>query len=405
MQTADGPLPLAIGAAARNVEPYLVPSVVYVDGGRILFGPAALDRARAQEGGEPLLSFKSVLAARDVSQALALKVPHSVDPTRTFTYRDVLSLYLAYLDHLVRRALADKGHDAGAITWRYTSPIWRTHEDARAAFAGLFDEAAGVALTLGPTLTFADGVSIAHARHALDLAVRAPKPGLLQREVFEASAAAYAYAWLCPAPGRAIMVADMGAGTTDFAGFVLDGDGNLVEVEEARQSVALAGDEIDAIVREIALAKARPKTREASRLAYRRLALEARDAKRKIFQNGRHVLDLPPNLRISIRRSEVEGHKFFKEFSKALRAAFTSSLAPIQSAARQQGIERVHVILAGGGAHLPLLANAARLSGPDVEVITFDPRWGRYDTLAGAALPQTAIVIGGALAPAADTTA
>ena len=91
-----------------------------VESGRITFGPNALARAKAasEEASEPLLSFKTILSASNVAQALALKVPASVDPTRTFSYREVLSLYLAFLDQLVRRAIAASPPVEGQIAWR-----------------------------------------------------------------------------------------------------------------------------------------------------------------------------------------------------------------------------------------------------------------------------------------------
>ena len=39
----------------------------------------------------------------------------------------------------------------------------------------------------------------------------------------------------------------------------------------------------------------------------------------------------------------------------------------------------------------------ARRAGPNVEVVRFEETWGGFIDSAGAALPQTAIVIGGAL--------
>jgi molecular chaperone DnaK (HSP70) len=249
-------------------------------------------------------------------------------------------------------------------------------------------------------LMFSEGVSIAHARHALDLASRGPDLGLLQLEVFEADAAAQAYAQLCPNPSRALLVFDMGAGTTDFAGFILSEDGNgrtLEELTAARQCIGLAGDEIDAILVEVAQEKIATKTRAQSRALARMLALEAREAKRILFQTGRCQLMGPSGKRVQIKRSEIERHPLFREFAAALREAFTHSLTPLFAEARARGIDKVSVILAGGGSILALLADIARRAGPDIEVVRFEETWGGFKDSAGAALPQTAIVIGGAL--------
>src|SRR5262247_1990500 len=70
-----GVKPLPIGAIARAEHPLLTPSVLYVDAGRLYFGPAALEHARRGVEGarDPLLSFKTVLGATNVAEALNAK--------------------------------------------------------------------------------------------------------------------------------------------------------------------------------------------------------------------------------------------------------------------------------------------------------------------------------------------
>lgn len=252
--------PLAIGAAAKSEHPFLTPSVMFVEGGRITFGPAALARAHsAANGRDPILSFKTILAARDLEQALALKVKPSIDPTNTLRQRDALILYLAYLDQLIGSALqsdpviaaSGAGENANAPSSsdsapatppnerrRYTTPIWRTHAEGDRVMGRLFDEAVIVSRDLGPLLLTEDGISIAHAGAALEKARGSLGIGQLERGVFEAHAAAAAYAAFAHEPKRFLLVFDMGAGTTDFAGFErIGGDDQLLsEIAEARQS-------------------------------------------------------------------------------------------------------------------------------------------------------------------------
>ena len=78
-----GVKPLPIGAISRAEHPLLTPSVLYVDQGRLYFGPAALDHARrgVDLARDPLLSFKTVLGATDPHAALAQKLRPSMDPT------------------------------------------------------------------------------------------------------------------------------------------------------------------------------------------------------------------------------------------------------------------------------------------------------------------------------------
>src|SRR5262249_52415062 len=61
-----GVRPIAIGAAAGAEHPLLVPSIMFVDNGRLFFGPMAFEYARygAARSRDPLLSFKTALGAR-----------------------------------------------------------------------------------------------------------------------------------------------------------------------------------------------------------------------------------------------------------------------------------------------------------------------------------------------------
>ncbi|MEZ5959790.1 MAG: hypothetical protein R3C30_05110, partial [Hyphomonadaceae bacterium] len=100
--------PLPIGQVAGADHPLLTPSAMYVDDGRIYFGPTALRRAEAgvDERRNPIVSFKMILSAREIEPTLALKLSRSVDPTSTLCHRDGIVLYLAYLDQLIRLAVA-----------------------------------------------------------------------------------------------------------------------------------------------------------------------------------------------------------------------------------------------------------------------------------------------------------
>src|SRR5690606_11134655 len=99
--------PLPIGLAAQADPPLLTPSAMYVDDGRIFIGPAALKRAAAgvDERRNPIVACKMILSAREIEPILALKLSRSVDPTSTLCHRDVIVLYLAYLDQLIRAAV------------------------------------------------------------------------------------------------------------------------------------------------------------------------------------------------------------------------------------------------------------------------------------------------------------
>jgi molecular chaperone DnaK (HSP70) len=400
-------LPLRIGAAAGGgaENAFLAPSVLFVDGGRIHLGESALQRAQANAAreGDPILSFKSILAARDVKEALRAPVPASIDRSGAFCYRDLLVLYLAFIMRRAREALTEAtGETKPDISWRYTSPVWRSHEAAMAAFSRIFGEADYIAASVGPLLTSDEGISIAHARHVIDSAHGAAPGQLVEREVFEAHAAGHAYARLCPSPHNIILVCDIGAGTTDFAGFEIEGAGpsaSVRELLEVRQCVAVAGDEIDNILIEVAQRKAPSKSRAAVAEIWRSLRLGARRAKRDLFTSGRCEL-MAGSRRIRVRRAELEQHPLFKELKDALMRACRTSLGPVINRAMERNRATVGVLLAGGGAHLPFLpALIQRTAGSaPLEIIQFDQTWPAVPEAVQSALPQVAISMGGALA-------
>lgn len=412
---------LAIGAAAGADHPLLTPSVMFVDQGRILFGPRALERARACVALErdPILSFKLILAARDIEQALSLKVRPSVDPTGTLRYRDALVLYLAYLDQLILTAIhrdETLPQDLLDAPRRYTSPIWRTREEGDRAMARLFDEGAIVSARLGSMLLAPDGASIAQCKDALDKAQQALGIGQLEAGVFEAHAAAAAYGAFSRNARDFMLVIDMGAGTTDIAGFACKPSAQgpvLTEVASARQSCGLAGDEIDQIITSLLIEKFKLKHREDQAVLWRSLGLSARGLKRDLFLNSKCSFQYAGASR-SLQLKELLRSRRFKEFCTALVAACAISIRALQARALGQGHERMSILLAGGGANLSFLravaADAASQAGQrtQAEIEIFGENWylpKGFDPNLANAFPQVAIALGGALANLTDEPA
>jgi hypothetical protein len=176
-----GVKPLPIGAISGAEHPLLTPSVVYVDGGRLYFGPMGFEHARrgVENGRDPLLSFKTVLGAKNLDEALATKIKPSVDPTGTFTHRDILVVYLAYLDQLIAEALElapNMPPGTALARRRYTSPVWRPGSGIEQVFERIFNEAAAISFKLGRQLLSREGVSIAQCKDALDKASSSRTP-------------------------------------------------------------------------------------------------------------------------------------------------------------------------------------------------------------------------------------
>ncbi|HVK79961.1 MAG TPA: Hsp70 family protein [Verrucomicrobiae bacterium] len=410
-----GVKPLPIGAIARGEHPLLTPSVIYVDGGRLFFGPAALDHARRGVEGQrdPLLSFKTVLGATNVDQALAQKLRPSMDPTGTFINRDALVLYLAYLDQLIREAIELAPNIPNAVVnakRRYTSPVWKPGSGTDKTFEAIFNEAAAVSQRLGKLFHAQEGISIAQCKDALDKARLQPGNGLLETGIFEPHAAAATALAFTSAPTRFVLVFDMGAGTVDFAAFDFDESTEppaLTEIKEARQCSALAGDEIDRILIELYLRKrGGEKSREDELRLLRTARLSARDMKKELFTTGKTSLKTTGWMATTIRINELMEDQNFRTYLTALRNTMAASLNVVLQRAEAVGANAVDVVLAGGGSNLPfmpdLVKSAAQVRPHNIQVrfgplSPTNPLYNSVDPSLRDVFPQIAMSVGGAL--------
>ncbi|HVV33265.1 MAG TPA: Hsp70 family protein [Vitreimonas sp.] len=408
-----GVRPIAIGAVAGADHPLLVPSIMFVDNGRLFFGPAAFEYARrgAAQSRDPLLSFKTVLGARDVKEALMTRLPPSIDPTGTFRLRDALVLYLAYLDQLIRAALASAPNmpqGVADVQRRYTSPVWRAGSGADHIFEGIFNEADAISKRIGRLLLAREGVSIAQCRDALDKAIAQPGDGHLETGIFEPHAAAAASMAFSNEPTRFVMVFDMGAGTTDIAAFEWDESvdpPSLSEIKEARQCSGLAGDEIDRILIELYWRKrSGERNREEEMRLLRTTKLLAREMKKELFASGRVMLK-GGWIGSTIRIQEFMDDPQFREYQRALASIIAQSLRVVMHRAQMVRAPVVDIVLAGGGSHLPFLTDMVRAVAPpntgvQLRIAPLSPMSTLYegvDPSLSVAFPQIAMSVGGAL--------
>lgn len=407
--------PLPIGTIAKAEHALLTPSAMYVDDGRILFGPAALQRAWAglQTKRSPIVSFKLILAAREVEQTLALKLSRSVDPTSTLRHRDALVLYLAYLDQLVRAAIASEPTLPAPLAdapRRLTSPHWQSYAEAGRVLGQLVDEGGQASAFLGAALIGPEGIPLPRAMEALKHSAGARASGYFEGIVFESHSAASAYANFSRATAPHFMVVDMGAGTTDIAAFERQ-PALLHEIDGTRQCCALAGDELDTILMDFVVRAGGKQKLDAEAHLWRALRLSVRDLKRELFEKGKCTFK-HERKRIVVTREALAHDASFKAFCRALTETITLSLAPLFASAKSAGADSVTVLLAGGGSNLPFLgdlvkAAAAKCKGAlRITVEPFGANWSlphQHHPFAGM-FPQMAIAMGGALAPISETS-
>lgn len=409
-----GVKPLPIGAISRAEHPLLTPSVLYVDAGRMFFGPTALEHARrgVDNARDPLLSFKTVLGATNPNEALAQKLRPSMDPTGTFKARDALVLYLAYLDQLIREAIDLAPNIPNAVAnakRRYTSPVWRPGSGVDKTFEAIFNEAAAVSQRLGGLFLSDEGISIAQCKDALDRAAAAPGNGLLETGIFEPHAAAATALAFTNAPTRYVLVFDMGAGTVDMAAFEFDERTDppaLSEIKEARQCSALAGDEIDRILVELYLRKrGGEKSREDELRLLRTAVLSARELKRELFTTGKCSLKTGW-MATTIRAQELMEDQNFRTYLNALRQTVAASLQRVVARAEAANADVIDIVLAGGGSRLPFMVDLVKSAGTlrptnvQLRVGPLSPANPLYSTVDSSlrdVFPQIAMSVGGAL--------
>lgn len=401
--------PLAL-STEEGANPFLLDSAVFVDEERILFGRAAVARADAlaSKKRQALRSFKTLLSVSDLDRALNTGAPASIDPHRVFPMRDLVVLYLAFLLTATHRAVADDPMLANAdLQWRYAAPAWRggDSDGLHNAVLRLFGEAQALRLALGDKLLAPRGISIKAASDALPAALARPlsvQMGL----VYEATAAAAYTSIGLEESASHMVVVDMGAGTTDIAAVARSGP-NIEELPEARATLKQAGDYIDRIVANIVLDSNRwAGSPDQQAILWRLLMRHMRDIKESLFLDGKAMLR-HENRALSISMREVEKDRDFRDFVKALQAAFDQSMAAVRDAAYARKRRGIQTVAVGGGASAPfiqaLLKRKPTRSGKLViEARPATPEWAHTAEFGGnlaPVFPQLSIAIGGALAP------
>ena len=345
--------PLAIGAIQEAGHPFLLDSAVFVDDDRILFGRAAIARAEmlAHKKRQAVRSFKTLLAVDDLERALNTNASLSLDPHKLFQMRDLVVLYLAYLQGAVEAAaIADPILSrASSVEQRYAAPAWRDGdvEEMHDVVVRLFAEAEAFRLDVGPSILDPDGVPLDVVTDALARAEQAPvfKPlGM----IFEASAAAaYSSIGLDHTASHFIVV-DMGAGTTDIAALARVND-RLIELPNARITFQQAGDFLDRVIANLLLASGKFKKTAQQAEAWRPIISNIRELKETLFAEGKVTYRHRTTL-LSTTLRDLSRDKDFQAFYASLQEAFDAGLAVVCTDAMKRKAKEVQAIAVGGGA-------------------------------------------------------
>ena len=403
--------PLMLSGADFGGNAFLLESAVFVDDDRILFGPAALERADAlaHKKRMALRSFKTLLSVSDLERALNTSAPLSIDPHRLFPMRDLIVLYLAYLSAAIDRAVACDPVLAGIGEFerRYAAPAWRGGDSAgsHAVVVGLFAEAEALCNIVGDELLSAKGLKVKTTTGSLAAARAAPRRrdmGL----IFEATAAAAYTSIGLEESASHLIVVDVGAGTTDIAAMARRGK-RIEELPEARVTIKQAGDYIDRIIADIAI-KASPWAKSSAQQTelWGALLRNMRDIKESLFLDGRAVLRNEGRV-LTLNLRDLERDRDFHDFTRSLADAYEHGLEVVRDAALKAERREVQAIAVGGGAAAPFVQELIRRKPSRSGNLRFVPRpatpeWAHAREFRGnlaPVFPQLAIAIGGALAP------
>jgi len=404
--SSDGrfePRGVQVYGLAEDGAPVLA-SALRVRPDRVLFGERAL-LADGEAGGRsalPFLSFKLMMAAPDLERMLAAAAAPKYDASGAFTQRDLLVAFLAYALHRLRRALGLRPSEP-LPALRYTHPAWSGLGSRRwEVIAGMFAQADAMANLLGDGLQEPLGVPVAQVRSALD-ETRQNGARVVIGGVLEAAAACSAHALLGGGQSGALVVLDIGAGTSDFDAFELRG-GRFEEIGAARWTINQAGDALDQALLNLILEKARHlKGAAAQGALWRSLVPQARRLKETLLAERKLAVRCGERV-IKLTSADLERQSAFRELVAALTEGFVRTLGAVQEGL---GPGKVQVLVSGGGASLPFLPKVLKARPKscrlDVKTAPIRPDWADDPVFAGQlapVFPQLAVAIGGAAAPA-----
>lgn len=402
---------LAIGDGTTGSR-LTTPSELFIDGTHIYFGSHARDQwDYVQAPPERLIdSIKQFITLnQDVSTLSQRPMLTSQDPQQLFSQRDVLALYLAHLMALTEEALRHKQLPEN-LRRRFTHPAWK--DDAKEKNGREMRQlmAEAVVLARSAETEFKTSMPLSTARRLLDqLLNRDPAllPMALIGEPVREATAAGAGALLATKEGKreAYLILDIGAGTTDVAGFYCVNNPNaermrVFEVSSAADAKNIAGNALDSALQRLVLEKSglSPDTAEA-RLAGHAIRRQIRSYKEQLFRAFRVSIALPTDQIIEVTLDEFQKYPPIVSFNKII-----TDLVATSAIALAGDMTRVNLVATGGGANLPIVHELSEkgitLGGRSIGFNLLPAMAGdvqeKYPDLIDP-YPQIAVALGGSL--------
>lgn len=407
---------LRIGRRAQQgPHIYPVPSSFWVsDNGRIYVGPKAVTLSLLQDPSGLRQRFDSL--KKTLTQGLTLATPDEepllpeMNPSGVPLSRgDAITLYLAFLTDLACTELEEHGYSRHVLR-RFALPSWEP--ERRSWGEQMLREMLARAQIVADTFhdRWNEGIPASEAKRVLDAVRNLPQRPvhLIGSGVPEPLAAGASHLRRDEDVRGLAMVVDIGAGTSDFALFVVaeNPETNLFRawpVQKCSQAFPMAGDALDNALRAVILDNSRVDQGHPDRHHVNaRLSMEIRQLKEQLFRDQSCTFTLTNSIRGTIELAAFLERPEVVRFRNGLAKTFND----VMNAAHPTFFERLHpggltVVLTGGGATLPM---ASDLTGGSSEVHGFrvERRGTRLVPEAFAddmdlreAYPQLAVAIGG----------
>jgi hypothetical protein len=402
-------LPIGDGSTGSTLTS---PSELFIDNGRLYFGLNARKQLDdTQASADRLIdSIKQFITLNsDVTLLGKSKLSPTQDPTQTFSRRDILALYLGHLMTLTETALTAKGLSIN-VRRRFTHPAWKDGSKEKNENEMRVMMAEAIVLARSADISLSESISTVDARNLLDQLSQFDKNnlpiGLIREPVREATAAGAGAILATPDNKREIfLVVDIGAGTTDVAGFVCVNNpdwerARLFEITAAANAKNMAGNVLDTALQKLIMEKSAlvPESEE-----YRAAALSVRRDRRlfkeQLFTSGEVIVPLPTDETVRITLEEFNAYPPVVTFQNQITEMISNSAGIVSGDSN-----RINLVATGGGARLPIVNLLAETG------VTYDGRQIMLESREALAegvrennpelvdlYPQIAVALGGAL--------
>jgi len=407
---ADAPTPLDLGQQVSDRANNLLASSLYISHGAIYFGDAAISVSRS-ENDPARTRFDSPKQELSILQGQGLDelVDASVDPTRQFTKRNLLTLYLAYLTAASCAALESEGVGRYVLR-RFAVPVWKDSqvEVVSKILKRLLVDAQILADSL-PLEVWRQGLSANDAITALGLLnadlTDESRDGakFVEKHVLEAAAAAAAIGEHLSDTRPIVLVVDVGAGTTDIGlyRYALPSadQGRIYPFSNGGAALKIAGDRLDGLLLAFIANRAQldDQTESGKRSMYV-LRRDIRELKRQLFEDGELFLDDIGD--IEIRLKDFMDSKEVRQFEQKLKVEIEKLLESV-GVQNFGDAKSLFVVVTGGGSKVPIFKNIAHrrydVSGETVQfqLLDVEPEWLQdFDALTREVFPQLAVAVG-----------